>query len=182
MKKTILGLSAALLLSSTAVLASEDSSAHDSKVYVIAKGLSILGDTVDHGGHDWKGSTGTGIGIDVGYKINHSLAAEFVTTYASNTVDDGHHEADATYTTYGLALAYVYHLSDKAGLLVKAGYESEQEEISDFGVDKSDSGFIYAVGAEYKIAPKYELLVEYEASTIEGPRGAGLFAGVKYNF
>lgn len=178
MKKVIVGLSAALLLSSTALVASDDS-----KVYVVAKGLVTLGDSYDHDGHELTGGTGAGFGIDLGYKINHSFSAELVTSYATNTVEDHLHvEADGSYMTYGAAIAYVYHLSDKAGLLVKAGYEMEKEKISDFHVDATHGGFIYAVGAEYKIAPKYEALVEYEGSTIHGPKGAAVFAGVKYNF
>lgn len=168
MKKTILGLSTALLLSSTSLLASDDS-----KVYVIAKALMITGDS----SHGHTGNTGYGIGLDLGYKLPYHLSAELISTYATNSVD-GH---DASYLTYGAALVYTHHITSEAGVFVKGGYEMEDETIEGYA-DKSSNGFIYAVGAEYKIAPKYEALVEYEASTIEGPRGASIFAGVKYNF
>ena len=193
MKKVILSLSVAMLLSGTALFASESgASYHDSKLYVVAKGLVTTGDTVDHG-HDIEldGDNGKGFGIDLGYKLTHNIALEFVSSYATNTVTetdmhDPHHphivEADASYMTYGLALAYVFHATDKIGIVVKGGYEIEEEEIEDFHIDKKSYGGIYAIGAEYKLSSNYELLVEYEGSSIEGPRGVSIFAGVKYNF
>lgn len=110
--------------------------------------------------------------------------------HGATTTDAGGHSAgaghslttDGNYFTYGLSLAYTMHLTERAGLLFKVGYEGENETINGLGIDTTNDGFTYALGAEVKLNKHYELVFEYEGSSIKGPRGSSLFAGVKYNF
>ena len=159
-----------------------------SNFYVVVKGLYIMGDDVDHGhGITLDGDGDYGFGIDVGYRLGHGFAIEYDFSYATNTVtetDEHHHteHADATYYTHALDLVYTHHLSHEVGIFFKAGYVYEKEEIDDFHIDSSDNGFVYGVGLEYMMDEHYALLVEYEGSTIDGPRGDGIFVGVQYNF
>jgi len=176
MKKTILSLTTAALLSSSALFANEVTEAehegHGSKFYVIAKALVVLGEEKN----GVEGDTGYGAGLDIGYKLPYHLSVELISSYAHNKIG----EFDASYLTYGGALEYTYHVAKHAGLFVKAGLEIEDAEIEN--ESESESGFIYAMGAEYEVASHYDVVVEYEGSTIESTRGPSVFAGVKYNF
>ncbi len=155
--------------------------------YIIVKGLMIAGDTVEHGHDTLEGESGYGFGIDVGYRLGHGFAIEYDFSYATNTItetDDHHHthEAEATYYTHALDLVYTYHVSHTIGLFAKGGYVYEIEEIDDLHIDTSDEGFTYGIGLEYAMNSHYTFIVEYEGSTIEGPRGDGIFVGVMYSF
>ncbi len=176
MKKIILGLTTAALLSSSSLFANEVTEAehkeHGSKFYVIAKGLAVLGEEKD----GVEGDSGYGAGLDIGYKLPYHLSVELISSYAQNKIG----EFDASYITYGGALEYTYHAAKHVGVFVKGGFEIEDAEVEN--ESESESGLIYALGAEYEMDSHYDLLVEYEGSTIESTRGASVFAGVKYNF
>lgn len=174
MKKTILAFLTATILGTLSLSAKEvhGHEEHGSKFYMIVKGLEVLGEKKENE----KGDVGFGAGIDLGYKLPYHLSVELVSSYAKNKIG----EFDATYITYGTALEYTYHLAKHTGVFVKGGYEFEDAEVEE--LSESENGFIYALGAEYAMNSHYDLLVEYEASTIESTRGASVFAGVKYNF
>ncbi len=159
----------------------------ESKFYVIAKALMILGDKVNHGPDVvLDGDKDYGFGIDIGYRLAHGFALEYDFSYARNTVTEkGEHtmeEAKATYYTHALDLVYTYEFTESVGVFVKAGYEYEIEEIENYHIDADEDGFNYGIGVEYTLNHKYKLITEYEHSTIEGPRGDSIFAGVMYNF
>lgn len=159
----------------------------ESNFYVIAKGLTVLGDTVSHEANILDGERGYGFGIDFGYRLGQGFALEYDFTYAKNTVTEidefnESEEGNAKYYAHALDLVYTYHVSHAVGLFVKGGYEYETEKIDAFEMDSDDHGFNYGAGLEWSMNDKYALVVEYEKSTIEGPRGDALFAGVMYNF
>lgn len=159
----------------------------ESDYYVIVKGLRIAGDTVDHEGVTLDGDSGYGFGIDLGYRLGHGFAVEYDFSYATNTVSEVEAgevlaKADATYYTHAIDLVYTYELTETLGVFAKAGYEYEIEEIEEYNIDADDNGFNFGVGAEVAINHKYKFVAEYEHSTIEGPRGNSIFAGVMYNF
>jgi len=159
----------------------------ESPFYIVGKMMIITGDDVDHGhGITLDGDRGTGLGIDVGYRLNHNFAIEYDFSYASDTITEinGHHEleADATYYAHALHLVYSQHLTEKVGFFLKAGYEYEKEKIDDLNIDSHDDGFAYGAGLEYNLNSHYALIAEYEGTTIEGPRGDAIFIGIMYNF
>lgn len=204
-------LSAALI--ATTLCAHEPQSVHEEApvhaeqgFYTALKGLITLGDNVEHGeGVSLEGSSGKGVGIEVGYKIGHGFAVEADGTFARNTVTEkncNEHEeateahaaeepatngchrvdADGEYTTVSLDLVYLLHLSHHFGAFVKTGFEYETESIEKLDISGNDTGVIYAVGAEYAVGEHTAFMAEYEGTTIEGPRGSSLFAGVVYHF
>jgi opacity protein-like surface antigen len=158
----------------------------ESKFYVIAKALMILGGKVDHDHSVLDGDKDYGYGIDIGYRLGNGFALEYDFSYARNTVteDDGNtvKEAKATYYTHALDLVYTYEFTHTVGVFVKAGYEYEIEEIENYHIDVDEHGFNYGIGLEVAVNHKYKVITEYEHATIEGPRGDSLFAGVMYNF
>jgi len=158
----------------------------ESKFYVVAKALTILGDKVDHEGSILDGDRDYGFGIDLGYRLGNGFALEYDFSYARNTVteDNGDtiEEAKAKYYTHALDLVYTYELTETVGVFAKAGYEYEIEEIKDYDIDSDDNGFNFGAGVELAINHQYKFIAEYEHSTIEGPRGDSIFAGVMYNF
>ena len=158
----------------------------ESKFYVIAKVLMVMGDKESHGHATLEGDRDYGYGFDIGYRLGHGFALEYDFSYASNTVteDDGHttHEAKAKYYTHAFDLVYTYEFTHTFGVFVKGGYEYEFEEIDDLHIDDEKDGFNYGVGVEVALDHTYKLLAEYEWSTIDCPRGDGLFVGVMYNF
>ena len=159
----------------------------ESDFYVIVKGLTVSGDTVLHEENTFDGDRGYGFGIDLGYRLGSGFAIEYDFSYAQNTVTETnelHHpeEGDGTYYSHALDLVYTYRLSEAVGVFAKAGYEYEIEEIDTFEIDQDDHGFNYGIGIEWAMNEQYALVAEYEKSTIEGPRGDAIFAGVMYNF
>lgn len=159
----------------------------ESKFYVIVKALMIMGDSVTHGEAVLDGDRDYGYGIDLGYRLGNGFALEYDFSYATNTVSEvegGHvlEEAEGTYYTHALDLVYTYELTETLGVFAKAGYEYEIEEIEEYGIDSNDDGYNFGLGVEVALNHKYKLIAEYEHSTIEGPRGDSIFAGVMYNF
>jgi outer membrane autotransporter protein len=158
----------------------------ESKFYVIVKALMILGDKVQHDGDTLDGDSGYGYGIDIGYRLGHGFALEYDFSYARNTVTETNgedvEESKASYYTHAVDLVYTYEFTETLGVFVKAGYEYEIEGIDDFNIDVDEDGFNYGIGVELAMNHKYKFVAEYEHSTIEGPRGDSIFAGVMYNF
>jgi len=70
----------------------------ESDFYVVVKGLSIAGDTVNHEGAILDGDRGYGLGIDLGYRLGNGFALEYDFSYAKNMVtEDGLTEGTAKY-------------------------------------------------------------------------------------
>jgi len=155
--------------------------------YVVAKGMVILGDDVTVENALLDGDTGYGFGIDLGYRISESFAIECDYSYSSNTVTEtrvGHEaeEFDADYQTLALDAVYSFEATEMVELFAKAGFEYEWEKIDDLDEDNFDYGMVFGVGVEVEMSETYRFVAEYEHSTIDGPRGDAVFAGVMYNF
>lgn len=162
-----------------------ESSHGESKFYIVAKGLRVLGEKYDNDGVTEDGSSDYGFGIDFGYKLSEHFALEYDFSYSKNTVVeiDEHkdeEEVTGTYYTSAIDIVYTHHLTHHFGLFVKAGIEIEQETIGHS--DVTSLGIVGGVGAEYALNEHYSLLAEYERSSIRGPRGDGIFVGVMYSF
>lgn len=158
----------------------------ESKFYVIAKALMVLGNEVNHGEAVLDGDRDYGYGFDIGYRIGNGFALEYDFSYARNTVTETAHghteEARGTYYTSSFDVVYTYEVTERFGVFAKAGYEYEWEEIADYHIDTTDDGFIVGAGIEIAMNESYKFITEYEHSTIEGPRGDSVFAGIMYNF
>lgn len=157
----------------------------ESNIYVIVKGLMVLGDKVDEGHAVLDGDQGYGYGIDIGYRFGHGFSIEYDFSYARNTVTDtvGEEveEGNAKYYTSALDLVYAYEMSEKFVLFGKVGYEYEWENISEFHIDSRENGFNFGVGVEVIMTESYRFVVEYETATIEGPRGDSVFLGLLFH-
>jgi len=161
----------------------------ESKFYVVVAGMMLMGDEVEHGHAllDGDNDYGYGYGIDVGYRLGNGFAVEYDFTYGRNTVHEiveGEEEieAESKYYTSALDIVYTYEATEKLGIFGKIGYEIEWETISKLEIDNREEGVVYGAGIEYALNKDYKLLVEYEHSTIEGPHGDSLLAGVMFNF
>jgi len=181
MIKKILPLVAVATLS-TQTMAHEHTQTEEKKMYVVAKALTILGDTVEHEGTTLKGDNGIGFGIDFGYRLQYGLSMEYDFSYAINSVKESQNSADADYVTHALDLIYTYRATHQLGIFAKVGYEYEIEKITDYAIDKKSHGTVFGAGAEYELTHQYSLVGEYEHSTIEGPRGDSIYCGVMINF
>ena len=142
----------------------------NSNFYIVAKGLSILGDDAD---------TGYGGGLNVGYKITDALAVEVGGDYAQNDLDSGE---EATYTTLGASLVYTVQATDNLGVFGKVGYVTENTEVDDLNIDNDESGVSYGAGVEYKMTNNASVTAEYEGADIDSTRGDAVSLGLKYNF
>jgi len=198
----LVALVAALLFFNSTLFANEtektesdlaaDKEHYEKGVYVAAKALITLGDTKDEGESILQGGMGKGVGVELGYKFSYGLALEADATHAKNRVTEkkfnetsGEYEfeeSDGSYSTVSLDLVYNHHLNHYAELFIKGGYEMEFEKIADFNIDTTNSGVVGALGAEFTASEQIALLLEYEASSIKGPRGNSVFAGVVYRF
>ncbi|MBT8348291.1 MAG: porin family protein [Sulfurovum sp.] len=160
----------------------------ESKFYLVVAGMMLLGDETQHGDAllDANNDYGYGIGIDVGYRLGNGFALEYDYTYGKNTVYEitAHEEVEATstYHTSALDIVYTYEATENIGIFGKLGYEVEWETISELDIDEREDGMVFGAGVEYALNKEYKLLVEYEHSTIEGPHGDALLAGVMFNF
>jgi len=161
--------------------------AEESKLYIIAKGMMILGDDMIEGGAAVSGDKGYGFGIDIGYRIGEGFALECDYSYANNTDTESRkgfesEEFDVNYQSLAFDLVYTYEVSESVGIFGKAGYEYEWENIDDLDEHSYDYGMAFGAGVEVAITQKYKFVAEYEHSTIDGTKGDTLFAGVMYNF
>jgi len=160
--------------------------AAESKFYIVAKGMMILGDTANHEEAVLDGDQDYGYGIDLGYRIGNGFAIEYDFSYSCNSVIErvGEDEEDGTakYYTSALDLVYTYEVSEGVGIFGKVGYEYESETIDAFDIDGNDNGVVFGAGVEVAMNETYKFVAEYEHSAIKGPRGDGILAGVMINF
>lgn len=199
MKPILLPLLAVLTVGSISaneiVHAGHEAPIHDEEgFYAAVKGLVTLGDKIEHEKDvTLDGDAGKGFGIEAGYKIGYGFAIEGDVAFARNRVterncaeaEEGECErrsADGTYTSVSLDLVYIHHLTHHFGVFVKGGYEYEDESIDGLDISGNSSGAIYALGGEYAVGTHTAIMVEYEGTTIEGPRGNSIFAGLLYAF
>jgi opacity protein-like surface antigen len=155
----------------------------ESDYYVIVKALRVTGDTVDHEGAILDGDSDYGFGIDLGYRLGNGFAVEYDFAYAKNTVsEDGLPGVNGKYYTHALDLVYTHELTETVGIFGKVGVEYENEKIKELDIDSDETGLNFGAGVEMAINHRYKFVVEYEHSTIDGPRGDSIFAGVMYNF
>ena len=177
MKITNLLVATSLLLGATAY--AEEGAAHEEQeapFYVTVKGMYAFGE--DH--EEEKGDAGYGIGIDLGYELGHGFAIELDGTYENADVVVEERSFGIDYYATSLDIAYVYEITEHFGVLGKVGFEYEYETFGDESND--DTGISYGVGVEYVINHTYNAVVEYEGSTIDGPKGDSVMAGVKVKF
>ncbi|MCF6206002.1 MAG: porin family protein [Sulfurovum sp.] len=159
----------------------------ESPFYIVAKGMMIFGDSVNHGDAVLDGDMDFGYGIDLGYRIGNGFAVEYDFSYSRNRVTEKKpgqepEEVKGRYYTSALDLVYVYELTEELGVFGKVGYEYEWEKISALDIDSTDHGFVFGVGFEAAMNEDFKFVTEYEHSLIDGPRGDSLFAGVMYSF
>lgn len=186
--KKIITIAVALILFSTLSQAREQHE-KEGEFYIIVKGLITTSEILEEGeGISLEADTGSGIGIDIGYRLPYHFALELDTSYSKNRVTEkreGIEETEsgmATYWTYAMDVTYTFPITHHIGIMGKVGYEFEHENIDKLEISGDDSGIVYGAGLEYHINSHYEALVEYEESAIESPRGSSIYAGVKYIF
>ena len=116
--------------------------------------------------------------------MGNGFALEYDFSYAKNTVIDIDlaEEGTAKYYSHALDIVYTHELTETVGVFGKVGVEYENEKINAFEIDSDETGFAYGLGMEVEIDHSYKFVAEYEHSTIKGPRGDSIFAGVMYNF
>lgn len=158
----------------------------ESKFYVATKGLVTLGNSIKEEDSTLDGGTGYGLGIDLGYRIRKGLAVELDGTYTQNTITEvfsngDKEDLDGSYATSSLDIVYEHKLIEKLAVFAKGGVEYEREKITHKD-SKITQGYSYSIGSEYEVSESMAILAEYEGTTIDGPRGNGIFAGVVYNF
>ncbi|MDT8447975.1 MAG: hypothetical protein RRB13_13870 [bacterium] len=176
-----------------------------SNLYVVGKVFTSPGQSYEHSGHRITGDTATGFGLDFGYKIGPSISAELAYSSGSGDVKLGqaalvpsfrgsaaatttgetttHEVTDAaSYSSLGLLGVYSLHLGDKFAAIGKLGMVSESEDLGTVGGSSSSTGVVYVLGCEYKLFGHNELVLEYEDTTIDGPRAYTLFVGWKVGF
>ncbi|HHD78897.1 MAG TPA: hypothetical protein ENK98_04580 [Epsilonproteobacteria bacterium] len=97
----------------------------ESKFYVVAKGMMVLGDTVDEENSILDGDKDYGFGIDVGYRLGNGFAVEYDFSYATNTVTETAggevRDASAKYYTSALDLVYTLEATENIGIFGKVG-------------------------------------------------------------
>ena len=157
--------------------------AEEHRFYYVAKGLVTFGDEVAHEEAMLDGDGGYGFGIDIGYRLGNGFNLEYDFSYAKNTVTEKREgvepeDFDADYYTSALDIVYVYEVTETVGIFGKVGYEYEWEEIDELSIDSTDHGFVFGAGMEVAINESYRLVMEYEHSTIDSPRGDSLFVGI----
>jgi opacity protein-like surface antigen len=73
-------------------------------------------------------------------------------------------------------------VAESVGIFGKAGYEYEWENNDDTDAHAYDYGMAFGAGIEVAMSESYRFVAEYEHSTIDGPKGDTVFAGIMYNF
>jgi opacity protein-like surface antigen len=187
MKKILTTLALGSVLALNLSASSEMHEKEDTEYYMAVKAVVATGDKISEEGATLEGDTGYGVGVDIGYKFSHHFAVELDLAYVENTVTETRENGEvedfsASYISSSVDLVYIHHLGHDFGVFGKVGYEYELEQISTFD-DKSDTGFIAAAGAEYKLSKHVALFGEYEYTFIDGPKGNNIFyAGLVYGF
>ncbi len=173
-----------MMMASHQILASETHSTK-SPLYVVAKALVTTPSSMEHENAELSSGMGSGIGLDLGYKLSNHIALEVDISYDHNTIEENLNgvieDAAANYYTYAVDITYALHMTHAMGLIVKLGYEIEDEEVEKLNISEIDSGIVYGLGLEYAINKNYEIVVEYEHSDIISTRGSSIFSGVKIN-
>ncbi len=159
----------------------------ESPFYIVAKGMMIFGDSVNHETSLLDGDMDYGYGIDLGYRIGNGFAVEYDFSYSSNRIKETKSNGDVEdvkgrYYTSAIDFVYTYELTEELGVFGKVGYEWEWEKITALDVDSNDNDFVFGVGLEVAMDENFKFVTEYEHSLIEGPRGDSLFAGIMYSF
>ena len=191
MKKQLSIMALVTLLFATTAVANEPTSDTEEnldhrhkqeKVYLVVKGLSAGGDTITEGEAKVEGKNGKGFGVDIGYRTGYGINLELDYAYAdvdiTETTPTEETKATGKYHSFSLDLLYAYHITKPFAVFVKTGVEYEKEKISKLNVDKSDTGVLYGAGLEYEFMEEMAFIVEYEDSTIDGPRGYSIAAGL----
>jgi len=191
MNKTLSLLALSSLLYSTSVMANKEMELttekaekgeifrhHEEKVYVVAKGLITSGDTLKEEDETLKGENGRGFGLDLGYRTGYGFNLEVDYAYTKLDVTAGGEDVTGDYHSFSFDALYAYHLSEPLAVFAKGGIEYEIEKIDDLNVDKTNTGFLYGAGIEYEIKENMALVFEYENSTVDGPKGYTLAAGL----
>ncbi len=193
MKKQLITMTLATLLGSSVLSAAEESNAaaegenfrhKEENVYVVAKGLITSGHTITEENARVEGKNGRGVGIDLGYRTGTGLNFEVDYAYTKLDVTEkgDAEEVSATgdYNSFSFDALYAYHINEPLAIFGKIGVEYEMEKIDKLNVDKSSSGFTYGAGFEYEIQENLALIAEYEDSTIDGPKGYTVAAGLVF--
>lgn len=153
-----------------------------SPLYLTVKGMYAFGE--DYTNEDdvlEKGDAGIGLGVDLGYELAYGFAAELDMTYEVADVKVGTEDkVTIDYYTSSIDLVYLYEFTERFGVLGKVGFEYEYETFA--SESNSETGMSYALGMEYVLNHTYNAVVEYEGSTIDGPKGDSIMAGVKIKF
>jgi len=190
MNKLLSMLVASSLAISSAYAVESHLEEHESEnnFYVATKAIYSFGASVDEGEKTLKGNAGTGLGIDLGYKLGSGFSAEIDVAYVAADVVETDRvtgeeiKASGSFTTSSLDVAYIHHITHELEVFIKGGYEYEFEKISRLNVDTINSGFVYAVGAELELSHISAIAVEYEGTTIKGPRGSIASLAYVYSF
>ena len=140
--------------------------------YVVLKGLSIAGDSLNEKDSD----RGYGAGLDVGYRFGNGFAIELGTTYAKNQLEN-RAKTDMSYKTGSLDLVYDFELGEKLGIFAKGGYMYEKPSKGE-----SENGLVYGGGVSYRIGKNQHLVGEYETSSMDSLRGDAFSLGLMIDF
>lgn len=202
MNKTLSLLALSSLLYTTAAIANEDLGLateknqegekgenfrhKEEKLYVVAKGLITSGDTIKEESSTVKGTDGRGFGVDLGYRTGYGFNIEADYAYTKLDVTEiasngDKQDASGDYHSFSLDLLYAYHLTEPLAVFAKGGAEYEIEKIDKLDVNKTNTGFTYGAGFEYELKENMAFVFEYENSTIDGPKGYTLAAGLVFD-
>ena len=183
MKKIFSLLVVGIVLFSTSVFAAEEmetvskAEKSESLFYVTVKGIYTPGE--NH--NELEGREGAGIGIDLGMPLAYGFAIEVDGTYDKGDakIADTEDAITITYYTTSLDLAYVYDVTEEFGIIAKVGAEYEREKAE---ATETSTGVSGALGLEYELNERFNVVGEYEISSIKGPKGDMIMAGVKIKF
>jgi len=104
------------------------------------------------------------------------------TTTSHDTASSEHAAGDGvTYSSIGVVGVYGFPVFEKCTVIGKLGLISETEKLDVIG-SSSSTGAVYALGFEHSLGNHKEIVVEYEDTTITGPRAYTLFVGYKFGF
>ena len=145
--------------------------------YVTLKGIYTPGKSHK----EFEGRKGSGIGIDLGMPLAYGFAVELDGTYDKGDakIIDTEDTVTIKYYTTSLDLAYVYDVTEEFGIIAKVGAEYEREKAE---TTETSTGVSGALGLEYELNERFNVVGEYEISSIKGPKGDMVMAGIKIKF
>jgi len=179
-----------------------------SAFYVVGKYFSSTGASYKHGTNIISGGNASGFAADFGVGFGGHMAVElsvasgsgtFTETAASvsnrmaptlfnnasgatsGTSSSSHEstELNATYSSVAVVGVYGIPVSDQSAFIMKLGGINESEKLDVVG-SSSASGAVYAFGFETKMGNHKEFVVEYEGTSVEGPRASTVLFGLKF--